>query len=305
VNAGHYDGATALAEGVLIALKNNQGKNRVLLPSGLHPEYRLVLDTYLGAFEPVIETYTGSPAAAASAGASYDLACLVSCYPDFFGHIPDLEGAAQAIHNRGGIFIVHGDPIMWGLFKSPGSFGADLVTAEGQSLGNELNYGGPFLGIMAASRELMRRIPGRIVGEARDSQGRRGYVLTLSAREQHIRREKAVSNICSNQGLVMLRACIYLALTGKHGLRTIGNSVGIRATMPQPRSRHSKDFKWQEGPFSRNFSLPYRETQKKLQKSSSKTVLFRGFPCLAIILIGPKSCWYALQRKTLGKISTP
>ncbi|MDR2393817.1 MAG: aminomethyl-transferring glycine dehydrogenase subunit GcvPA [Treponema sp.] len=253
VNAGHYDGATALAEGVLMALKHNEARNRVLLPAGLHPEYRAVLDTYLGAFEPAIETYTGSPAAAASASASHDLACLVSCYPDFFGYIPDLEGAAQAIHTQGALFIVQGDPIMLGLFKSPGSFGADLVTAEGQSLGNELNYGGPFLGIMAASRELMRRIPGRIVGEARDHEGRQGYVLTLSAREQHIRREKAVSNICSNQGLAMLRACIYLALTGKQGLKTIGELCWHKSHYAAAQIAALQGFQVAEGIFFKEF----------------------------------------------------
>jgi glycine dehydrogenase subunit 1 len=218
VNAGHYDGATALAEAALLSLRNGGGRRRILLPAGLHPEYRAVLDTYLAAFEPLTEVYTGDPAEAASLGGE-DPACLVAAYPDFFGRVPDLSGAAEAVHARGGLFIVQADPIMLGLFKSPGEYGADMVTAEGQSLGNDLNYGGPFLGIMAASTALMRKIPGRIVGEAWDHQGRRGFVLTLAAREQHIRREKATSNICSNQGLAALRACVYLALLGKGGLR--------------------------------------------------------------------------------------
>jgi glycine dehydrogenase subunit 1 len=220
-NAGHYDGAAALAEAVIMALRRGEGRNarRVLLPRGLHPEYRAVLDTYLAAFEPVIETYSCSAAEAAAAVRGQDLACLAASYPDFFGTIPHLEGAAEGVHEKGGLFIISADPVMLGLFKSPGALGADIATAEGQSLGNELNFGGPGLGIMAVNRDLMRRIPGRIVGEARDGQGRRGFVLTLAAREQHIRREKAVSNICSNQGLAMLRACIYLALMGKQGLR--------------------------------------------------------------------------------------
>jgi glycine dehydrogenase subunit 1 len=220
-NAGHYDGATALAEAVIMALRQGEGRNakRVLLPRGLHPEYRAVLDTYLAAFDPVIETYDCSAAGAAAAVRGQDLACLAASCPDFFGIIPGLEGAAEKVHEKGGLFIISADPVMLGLFKSPGALGADIAVAEGQSLGNELNFGGPGLGIMAVSRELMRRIPGRIVGEARDGQGRRGFVLTLAAREQHIRREKAVSNICSNQGLAMLRTCIYLALMGKQGLR--------------------------------------------------------------------------------------
>jgi glycine dehydrogenase subunit 1 len=215
--AGHYDGAAALAEAVLLALREGGGRRRILLPCGIHPEYRAVLDTYLSPFDPVFETYTSSPAAAALTGE--DPACLIAAYPGFFGTLPDLDGAADAVHKRGGLFIVHADPLMLGLFKHPGAYGADLVTAEGQSLGNDLNYGGPFLGIMAATAGLMRKIPGRIAGEARDAQGRRGYLLTLAAREQHIRRERAVSNICSNQGLAMLRTCIYLTLMGKRGLR--------------------------------------------------------------------------------------
>jgi glycine dehydrogenase subunit 1 len=219
VNAGHYDGASALAEAALIALRQGgEGRRRLLLPEGLHPEYRAVLETYLGAFDPEMETYAGSPAAAA-ARAGEGLAGLVACYPDFFGRIPDLSGAAEAVHGGGGLFIVQADPVMLGLFRSPGDYGADLAVAEGQSLGNDLNYGGPGLGIMAAAGALTRKLPGRIVGEARDREGRRGYVLTLTAREQHIRREKAVSNICSNQGLSALRACVYLALMGKRGLR--------------------------------------------------------------------------------------
>jgi glycine dehydrogenase subunit 1 len=216
VNAGHYDGASALAEAALMALKAT-GNRRVLLPGDLHPEYRQVLETYLDAAGAVIETYAGSPAQAA--GTEEGLACLVAAYPGFFGAIPDVTGAAEAIHRRGGLFIVAADPLMLGLFQSPGAFGADIVTAEGQSLGNELNYGGPFLGIMAVTEALTRKLPGRIVGEARDHAGRRGFVLTLAAREQHIRREKAVSNICSNQGLITLRSCIYLSLMGKQGLR--------------------------------------------------------------------------------------
>ena len=223
VNAGHYDGATALAEAVIIALKQKgTEQQRVLIPASLHPEYREVLSTYLASYNPVIETYSGAPFGAPKgepAEPNREIACLVALYPDFFGTIPNLEGTAEAVHAAGGLFIVHTDPIMLGLFKGPGEYGADIVTAEGQSLGNDMNSGGPLLGIMAVTKELMRKIPGRIVGETKDTQGRRGFTLTLSTREQHIRRERAVSNICSNQGLSMLRSCIYLSLMGKRGLK--------------------------------------------------------------------------------------
>jgi glycine dehydrogenase subunit 1 len=228
-NAGHYDGATALAEAVIMALKNGegQGKNRVLIPATLHPEYIEVLKTYLAPRGAVIETYSqdaifSSPSGGGWVGAAdKDLACLVASYPDFLGEIPNLEGIADAVHAAGALFIVHADPIMLGIFKSPGEFGADIVTAEGQALGNDLNFGGPYLGVMAVKEALMRKMPGRIVGEAHDDKGRRGFVLTLAAREQHIRREKAVSNICSNEGLAMLRAAIYLSLMGPEGMKRV------------------------------------------------------------------------------------
>lgn len=228
VNASHYDGATALAEAVLMALRGSPSRRRVLLPEGLHPEYRAVLGTYLSASDAVVETYNGAPGALDGRNDG-DLAALVVSYPDFFGRLPDLSGAAEAAHSRGALLIVHFDPIMLGLFKSPGEWGADIAVAEGQSLGNDLSFGGPYLGIMATTSELVRRMPGRIVGEARDSQGRRGYTLTLVAREQHIRREKAVSNICSNQGLATLRAAIYLAALGKNGLTRVAQLCWHRA----------------------------------------------------------------------------
>lgn len=218
VNASHYDGATALAEAALMAVAANPTRARVLVPAALHPEYKDVLRLYLSAHPVQLAEYEGAPR---DAGLSDDVACLVAAYPDFEGRVTDLSGAAEAAHAVGALFVVHADPIMLGLFKSPGELGADLVTAEGQSLGNPMNHGGPFLGMMGATQKLVRKMPGRIVGQAADHEGRRGFVLTLSAREQHIRREKAVSNICSNQGLVMLQTTIYLEALGKAGLRKV------------------------------------------------------------------------------------
>jgi glycine dehydrogenase subunit 1 len=262
VNAGHYDGATALAEAVIIALKQKagQGGQRVLIPADLHPEYKEVLTTYLSSYDPALEEYSAAPGAAAG-GASTAPACMVAAYPGFFGVLPDLRGAAEAVHRRGGLFIVHADPLMLGLFKSPGSWGADIVSAEGQCLGNDMNYGGPLLGIMGVTGDLMRKIPGRIAGEAKDSRGRRGYVLTLSTREQHIRRERALSNICSNQGLSMLRSCIYLALMGKEGLRRTAelcwrrSHYAARAIAALPGFRAAEEAGGPEGNFFREFTV--------------------------------------------------
>lgn len=221
VNASHYDGATALAEAVIMALNTGgTDRPRILLPAALHPEYKEVLRTYLAAFSVEIDEYAGLPSAAAKT-ADARTACLVAAYPDFEGRINDLAGVANAVHKAGALFIVSANPVMLGLMASPGSLGADIVTAEGQSLGNPMNYGGPYLGMMGVTQKYVRKIPGRIVGQAFDHAGRRGFVLTLSAREQHIRREKAVSNICSNQGLVMLQTTIYLEALGKNGLKAV------------------------------------------------------------------------------------
>ncbi|MBN2873470.1 MAG: aminomethyl-transferring glycine dehydrogenase subunit GcvPA [Spirochaetales bacterium] len=223
VNASHYDGATALAEAVIMAL-NHGGttRNRVLVPAALHPEYRQVLATYLAAFSVRVEAYSEAPAIAV-ATVDAETSCFIVAYPDFEGRVHDLAGVADTVHAAGALFIVSADPIMLGLLKSPGSYGADIVTAEGQSLGNAMNYGGPFLGMMGVTQKFVRKIPGRIVGQAFDHEGRRGFVLTLTAREQHIRREKAVSNICSNQGLVMLMTTIYLEALGKSGLQAVAS----------------------------------------------------------------------------------
>ncbi len=220
VNASHYDGATALAEAVLMAFRIDESKSRILVPADLHPEYKGVLATYLSSFEATMVEYEGSPE---SAPVDDRTACLVAGYPTFSGEVYPLAGAARRAHEAGALFIVHADPILCAILESPGAQGADIVAAEGQSLGNPMNFGGPFLGMMGVTEKLMRKMPGRIVGEASDHDGRRGFVLTLTAREQHIRREKAVSNICSNQGLSMLQTCIYLAAMGASGLAEVAS----------------------------------------------------------------------------------
>ena len=223
VNASHYDGATALAEAVLMAYNAAGGagtRDRVVLCADIHPEYKDVLRSYLSAYSARVEE-TALPPEGAAALADASTFCVVAPYPGFSGAIGDLAAAAAATHAAGALLVVQADPIMCGLLKSPGELGADIVAAEGQALGNPMCFGGPFLGMMGAKAGLVRKLPGRLVGQARDAAGRRGFVLTLTAREQHIRREKAVSNICSNQGLAMLQACVYLAAMGRSGLRAV------------------------------------------------------------------------------------
>ncbi|MEI6386273.1 MAG: aminomethyl-transferring glycine dehydrogenase subunit GcvPA [Spirochaetota bacterium] len=267
VNASHYDGATALAEAVLMAFNQGGQRKKVILPEALHPEYKAVIRTYFAAFDVMISEYQGGPA---NAGADADTCCVVASYPDFHGEIQDIRTGADRAHAAGALFVVHADPIMCAILKSPGELGADIVTAEGQVLGNPMNFGGPWLGMMGATAKLMRKMPGRIVGQAQDHEGRRGFVLTLTAREQHIRREKAVSNICSNQGLVMLQACVYLALMGKGGLQQVAELCWNKAHYAAAEIGKTPGFKVHKGEFFKEFvvstPIPAAEIVQKLSR---------------------------------------
>jgi len=213
VNASHYDGATSLAEAAIMSVNATRGKrNKVLVSPGVHPQYREVLKTYIQGtdIQVVGDDNPDNNLAALKGMLDKETACLIVQWPNFFGELEDLEGLADVVHKAGALLVLHIDPVSLGLLKPPGEYGADIVTGEGQSLGNNLNFGGPYLGIFATTKKLVRKMPGRVVGETVDTEGRRGYVLTLSTREQHIRREKATSNICTNQGLMALGAAIYL-----------------------------------------------------------------------------------------------
>ncbi len=227
VNASHYDGATALAEALIMSVHNSRDKRKkVVLSPAFHPEYLQVCRSYLQ-FLDVEIAGTGSEAADPRdtdidellSLIDEDTACLALPFPDFFGRTDDFDGVAEKVHEKGALLVISADPIAAGLYRSPGSYGADIVTGEGQPLGNRMNAGGPFLGIFACTDKLVRRMPGRIAGRTVDAEGKPGFVLTLNTREQHIRREKATSNICTNQGLMALRAAIYLAAMGPQGLR--------------------------------------------------------------------------------------
>ncbi|MCA1686806.1 MAG: aminomethyl-transferring glycine dehydrogenase subunit GcvPA, partial [Planctomycetia bacterium] len=222
-NASLYDGGSAVAEAVLMAMTVTRRLGRVVVAGSVHPEYRQILATFLANLEPEVVTVAprdGLVAADALAEAlTDDTAAVVIQQPNFFGQLEDVEAVVDAAHRKGALAIVSVDPISLGLLRRPGGYGADIVVAEGQGLGNPMAYGGPYLGIMACREEYVRKMPGRIVGQTTDRNGKRCWVLTLQTREQHIRREKATSNICTNQGLLALRASIYLAAVGPTGLR--------------------------------------------------------------------------------------
>jgi glycine dehydrogenase subunit 1 len=222
-NASIYDGASAAAEAVLMATSATARRGKVLLPASLHPEYRQTIATYLENVETQVVTLP-TPGGALNAGdlvAACDdqTACVVLQHPNFFGCLEDVELVAQAAHDAGALLVLVYDPISLGLLKRPGDYDADIAVAEGQCLGSPMSYGGPYLGLMACRKDFVRRMPGRIAGETVDRRGNRSFVLTLQTREQHIRREKATSNICTNQGLFALRAAVYLAELGPEGLR--------------------------------------------------------------------------------------
>jgi glycine dehydrogenase subunit 1 len=222
-NASLYDGGSAVAEAVLMAITLTQRHGRVLIAESVHPEYRRTLNTYLANLEaqpePLPTPHGFLDPDDLKRVIDDKTPCVVVQHSNFFGCLEEVEALAAAAHAKGALFIVSFDPISLGLLKRPGQYGADIAIAEGQCLGNPMVYGGPYLGILACRTEFVRKMPGRLVGQTVDRQGRRCWVLTLQTREQHIRREKATSNICTNQGLFALRAAVYLAALGPQGLR--------------------------------------------------------------------------------------
>jgi len=231
-NASLYDGGTALVEAVMMALRAT-GRRKVLLDDSLNPIYRAMLRSHTRNLSVGLEQTRCTDGLVDRAQIEGRLddqtAAVVVQNPNFFGCLDDFSDLAERAHAQGALLIVSCYPIALGIVKSPGSMGADIATGEGQSLGLPLSFGGPYLGFMAACRDLVRKMPGRIVGQTTDRQGRRAFVLTLQAREQHIRRDKATSNICSNEALCALAAHAYLTLLGRQGLQETAQVCADRA----------------------------------------------------------------------------
>ena len=223
-NASHYDGGTALAEAVIMAVNVARGrKNRIILSPSIHPQYREVVHAYTQGMglELVGEDLLPDQRDDLVALLNGDTALLVVQTPNFFGQLENLKGLADQVHASRSLLCVVANPISLGLFTPPGNYGADIVVGEGQPLGIPLSFGGPYLGFFATREKYVRKMAGRIVGETVDASGTTGFVLTLSTREQHIRRERATSNICTNQGLMALAATVYLSTLGRCGLRKV------------------------------------------------------------------------------------
>jgi glycine dehydrogenase subunit 1 len=239
-NASMYDGSTATAEAVLMAHRLT-GRRKALLSGGLHPQYAEVVRTVSRLAEDSVVDMPADARGAEDILARIDdtLSCVVVQTPDFFGHLRDLTQIADACHRHGALLIaVFTEAVSLGLLTPPGAMGADIVVGEGQSIGNALNFGGPYVGLFATRQSFLRQMPGRIAGESVDADGRRSFVLTLSTREQHIRRDKATSNICTNSGLCALAFTIHLTLLSEAGLTRLArlnhaNAVALAGMLEQ------------------------------------------------------------------------
>ncbi len=260
-NASIYDGASATGEAALMALSVTR-RSRILLSGGLHPHYRKVVETYVSGQEAEVERVEIGPTGSTPPQALADrvdgrTACFILQSPNFFGVIEELEPLAAAVHEAGALLVVAvADPVTLAVLRPPGACGADIVAAEGQAFGNAPSYGGPVVGLFAARERFVRKMPGRIVGATVDAEGRRGYVLTLQTREQQIRREKATSNICTNQGLNALAATIYLATVGRDGLRRVAERSVRNAHYARRRLREEGvEPLYPEGPVAREFAI--------------------------------------------------
>src|SRR4030067_150471 len=280
-NASLYDGGSALGEACLLAHYHTE-KNKVLIPENLHPFYKRVLRTYVsgqGLKLVEIPHIDGQIRASAIKEKIDDQsAAVVIQNPNFFGILEeDIEEIEKLTHSSGALLIMVCDPISLGILKTPGEYNADIVVGEGQSLGNRMSFGGPYLGYFACKKEYLRRLPGRLIGVTIDSRGQRGFVMTLQTREQHIRREKATSNICTNQGLMALAATVYLSLMGKQGIKEVAKLSAQKAhyALEQIESKTGFRLKF-SAPFFKEFVVEGPVALKKVVKAGLKQKLQAG-----------------------------
>jgi len=279
-NASLYDGATACAEAVAMAGRITR-RNKAVLSGGLHPHYRSVCETYARFSGEQIEAQDPAPGGGEDLASLVDgdTACVVVQNPDFYGEIRDYSALAQLCHQKGALLVVVVTEILsLGAITPPGEMGADIVAAEGQSFGNALNFGGPYVGLFASREKFVRQMPGRLVGETTDAEGRRGWVLTLSTREQHIRREKATSNICTNSGLCALAFTIHLSLLGEAGLTRLGALNHAAAVSAAERLAKVRGVKLVNQSFFNEFALRLPKPAAPVVEALAQRGILAGVP---------------------------
>lgn len=276
-NASMYDGATSMAEAAIMAVGVN-GRNVVSVSEAVHPHYRQVLQTYCWALGVEVRALPQSQGITLDLDAS-DAACLIVQSPNFFGSIEDLGAARAAADRAGALLIVVADPIACALLKSPGEYGADVVVGEGQPMGIAMGLGGPVLGLFACKKEHVRRIPGRIVGKTKETHGdREGFVMTLRTREQDIRREKATSNICTNEALMALAATVYMTALGKNGMAQVAQTSLNNARYLQSRLSGTGVEVWNGGKTFCEFVLDLPKPATEVRDAMLKKGILAGLP---------------------------
>jgi glycine dehydrogenase subunit 1 len=307
-NASMYDGASALAEAALMATAVKRRRKEIIVSSTVSPESRKVLRTYCEAADLTLKEidYTEGVTdfSQLKEEVSEETAAVLVQNPNFFGQLEDLKSMAEVVHDQKALFVVAADPISLAVLEAPGNLGADIVVGEGQSLGNTPNFGGPHFGFFATVEQNMRRMPGRIVGETVDDEGNRGFVLTLQTREQHIRRERATSNICSNQALNALAATVYLTLLGAEGLKEAADKSMKKAHYAAEKIAELEGYELAfDGPFFKEFTV---KTNKKVEEINQKLLeekilggydLEKEYPQL-----GPTALIAVTEKRTKGEI---
>ena len=282
-NAGMYDGATSLAEAALMACRVTK-REKVALADTVSPAYSAVIRTYCQSQNIAVETVgsdqrsrvsmKSDPAAPAL---DAETACLVLQYPNFFGYIEDLQSLVDAAHAQGALAVVSCDPTAMGMFQTPGHYGADIVTGDGQPLGIPASYGGPYVGLFATKQEYIRQMPSRLSGRTMDKNGKTGYVLTLQTREQHIRRERATSNICTNEALYALASTIYLAAMGKQGLRQVAELCYHKAHYAASKISELQGYSLpMDGPFFQEFVVQCPATPAEINRKLMERNILGG-----------------------------
>jgi glycine dehydrogenase subunit 1 len=281
-NASLYEGATAMAEAAIMAL-NVTGKREIIVSEGVHPHYRQVLKTYLSDLPAI---YTEIPlkngvvdTQELESELEPDTAAIICQSPNFLGHIERVETITKFVHANESLMIQTFNPLSLGLLKHPGEMGVDVAVGEGQPLGIPLQFGGPYLGLFATKMQYVRKMPGRLVGQTVDAEGRRAFCLTLQTREQHIRREKATSNVCTNQGLLALRASVYMATMGPAGLKQAAQLCYNKAHYLVDRLKHAGvQRKFPQQPFFNEVLIQLDRPVQDVLDDASRSGILAGYP---------------------------